>query len=66
MRERAEEDTRTATILERGQGGTQFAPFTGSHYLRHAQITTWWERVLAVVCLGLLVFALVNTVLRNL
>ena len=66
MREQNQENIKRAATLERGQGATEFAPFTGSHYLRHAQITTWWERVLAVVCLVLLAFGLVNVVLRNL
>jgi len=66
MREHSQEDARSAATLERGQGATGFAPFTGSNYLRHAQITTWWERILAVVCLALVAFGLVNVVLRNL
>lgn len=61
-----QDDVSAGGRLERGQGGGTFMPFHGSHYLRHAQITTWWERLLAVVSLAMLGFALVNIVLRNL
>ena len=60
------DDVIAGSALDRGQGGGTFMPFHGSHYLRHAQITSWWERVLAVVSLAMLAFVLVNIVLRNL
>ena len=65
MREPNQEELRTGDTLERGQGGARFMPFSGSHYLRHAQITTWWELVLGVLGLAFAVVALVNLVLRN-
>jgi len=45
------EDVQIGSTLDRGQGGAPFSPFSGSNYLRHAQITTVWERILAVVSL---------------
>ncbi len=41
-------------------------PFSGSHYLRHAQITTGWELVLGILSLAFVVVTLTNLVLRNL
>ena len=57
------EDGRT---IEREQGGQAYTPYYGSHYLRHAQLTTWWERILAVISLAFAVITITNLVIRNL
>ena len=54
-----------SATLERGQGGARFNLFTGTHAIRHAGIDTWWERVLAIVTLALVLIGLTNLILRN-
>ena len=38
--------------FDRGQGGVPFNPYSGSHYLRHARLGSWWERILALLGLA--------------
>ena len=66
MREPNQEELRASGALDRGQGGASFTPFMGSHYLRHAQIGTWWELVPGILSLVFVLAALTNLVLRNL
>ena len=66
MNEPNQEELRASGAMDRGQGGESFTPYTGSHYVRHATLGTWWERVLAIIGLGFVVVTLVNIVLRNL
>jgi hypothetical protein len=65
MREPNQEELRMSATLERGQGGARFNLFTGTHAIRHAGIDTWWERVLAIVTLALVLIGLTNLILRN-
>jgi hypothetical protein len=60
------EEARLGHTLDRGQGGERFVGYSGSHYLRHAQITSWWERILAVITLALVAFTLGSILLRTL
>jgi hypothetical protein len=66
MREHNQEEQRASTALDRGQGGTPFTAYSGSDYLRHAQLGSWWERILAVLGLAFVLVTLVNIILRNL
>ena len=61
-----DDDTAEGSTLDRGQGGEPFVAYSGSHYLRHAQITSWWERVLAVISLALVAFTAGNLLIRAL
>ena len=65
MKEPNQEELRTSGTLDRGQGGDTFMPFPGSHYLRHAGMGTWWERILGIVSLIFVLVALTNIVVRN-
>jgi hypothetical protein len=66
MKEPNQEEIRASSALDRGQGGTSFSPYTGSDYLRHASLGTWWERILGVLGLAFVLITLINIVLRNL
>ena len=52
--------------MDRNQGGEGFTPYTGSHYLRHASLGSWWERILGILGLVFVVITLTNIILRNL
>ena len=65
MQEPNQEELRTGGTLDRGQGGESFNAFTGSHYLRHAQLGSWWELALGILSLAFVLISLVNLVLRN-
>lgn len=61
MREPNLEEFRASGALENQQAGAPLNAFNRAGWLRHAQLGTWWERVLAVAGLvilfvGLLVF----------
>ena len=66
MKEPNQEELRTSSTLERGQGGTRFTLFTGTHTIRHASLGTWWERVLGILGLAFVLVTLTNIILRNL
>jgi hypothetical protein len=66
MRDLNLEELRRGGTLESSQAGAPFDAFNRSSYLRHAQITTLWERVLAVISVGLIGFTLFNILVRAL
>lgn len=66
MKEANQEELRASAALERGQGGASFAPWQGTHRLRHATLGSWWERILAVLSLVFVLVTLANIILRNL
>jgi hypothetical protein len=66
MREPNQEELRVSSALDRGQGGESFTPYTGSDYLRHASLGTWWERILGILGLVFVLVTLTNIILRNL
>ena len=65
MREPNLEELRTGDSLQDSQSGALNA-FNRSPRLRHAQLGSWWERVLAVLSLIFVVVTVVNLVIRNL
>jgi hypothetical protein len=64
MRELNLEELRRGGTLESSQAGEPFDAFNRPSYLRHVQITSVWERVLAVISVGLVGFALFNILVR--
>ena len=60
------EELRASGSLDRGQGGASFSPFSGSHYIRHATLGSWWERILAILGLVFACITLGNIIIRNL
>ena len=66
MKEPNQEELRASDRLDRGQGGERFTPYSGSHYLRHARIGSWWELVLGILSLAFVLITLANLVIRNL
>jgi hypothetical protein len=66
MAEPNQEELRTSSTFERGQGGARFTLFTGTHTIRHANLGSWWERVLAILGLAFVLITLTNIILRNL
>jgi hypothetical protein len=64
MRDLNLEELRRGGTLESSQAGAPFDAFNRSSYVRHAQITTVWERVLAVISVGLIGFTLFNILVR--
>jgi hypothetical protein len=66
MKEPNQEELHLGGTLDRGQGGASFNPFTGSHYIRHASLGSWWERIFAILGLIFVVVALINILIRNL
>ena len=66
MSEPNQEELRASGAIDRGQGGQSFTPYSGSHYLRHATLGSWWERVLGILGLIFVVTTLTNIILRNL
>jgi hypothetical protein len=65
MREPNLEELRIADTLQDNQSGALNA-FNRSPRLRHAQLGSWWERVLAVLSLIFVVVTVFNLVIRNL
>jgi len=63
MGEPNQEAYRVSANLDRGQGGALFLP---SDRVRHAQLGSWWERLLAVLGLVFVAVTLANILIRNL
>jgi hypothetical protein len=63
MGEPNQETYRVSATLDRVQGG---APFLPSDRLRHAQLDSWWERLLAVLGLVFMAVTLANILISNL
>jgi hypothetical protein len=66
MKQPSQEESRAGAALDRGQGGARFLPFMGSDRLRHAQLGSWWERILAILALIFVVVTLGNIILGTL
>jgi hypothetical protein len=66
MREPNQEELRASGTIDRGQGGEGFTSYSGSHYLRHARLGSWWERILGILGLVFVLVTLTNIILRNL
>jgi hypothetical protein len=62
MGEPNQEKYRVSANLDRGQGG---APFLPSDRLRHAQLSSRWERLLAVLGLVFVAVTLANILISN-
>jgi hypothetical protein len=60
------EELRYSGALQDLQAGAPLDAFNRSARIRHSQLTSWWERCLAVLSLAFIVVTLVNLVLRNL
>ncbi len=60
------EELRTGDSLQDRQAGSGLNAFNRSTRLRHAQLGTWWERVLAVLSLIFVASTIVSLVIRNL
>jgi hypothetical protein len=61
-----EELRRSGALLSSQTGAPTSFANSGFHCLRHAQNVSWWELVLGLISLGLIVFALFNILLRAL
>ncbi len=48
------------------QAGAPMNAFSRGARIRHVQLGTWWERILAVLSLAFVAVTLVNLLLRNL
>jgi hypothetical protein len=66
MRNTNLEEYRASGTLQDIQAGAPFNAFNRGAYIRHAQLGTWWERVLAVLSLAFVVVTVINIVLRSL
>jgi hypothetical protein len=66
MREPNLEESRASYALQDVQAGARPAlnAFDRGARLRHAQLGTWWERILAVLGVAILVLALVINIWR--
>jgi hypothetical protein len=60
------EELRTGDALQDRQAGAPLNAFNRSTRLRHAQLGTWWERVLAVLSLIFVIATLTGLMIRNL
>jgi hypothetical protein len=66
MREPNLEELRLAASLQDNQAGAGLNAFNRSSRLRHAQLGTWWERVLAVLSLIFVTATVVSLIIRSL
>ena len=66
MGEPNQEELRASGAVDRGQGGDAFVPYAGSHYLRHARLGSWWERILGLLGLAFVLVTILNIIRRNL
>jgi len=60
------EEIRTGDRLQDGQAGTPLNAFNRGSRLRHAQLGTWWERVMAVLSLIFVATTLISLAIRSL
>ena len=60
------EELRVGDTLQDSQSGAPLNAFNRSARMRHAQLGTWWERILAVLSLIFVTVTLVNLVIRAL
>jgi hypothetical protein len=66
MRKLNLEEVRFSGALQNLQAGAPLNAFDRGAKIRHAQLGSWWERVLAILSLAFVLTTLVNLVLRNL
>ena len=60
------EEIRYSNALQDLQAGAPMNAFNRGARIRHVQLGTWWERILAVLSLAFVAVTLVNLLLRNL
>jgi hypothetical protein len=59
------EELRIGGALQDNQAGVPFNAFNRGARIRHAQLGTWWERVLAVLSLIFVVATLIGLLVRS-
>jgi hypothetical protein len=59
------EELRIGGALQDSQAGAPFNAFNRGTSLRHAQLGTWWERVLAVLSLIFVMATLIGLLIRS-